>query len=68
MSSKIKDNVDFVQEVSIIAGKKTKLGIQIDNRSEAFSDIYRIYISHTNSFTTSKIFHHVLQHFNEIKR
>ena len=54
-SSKIKDNVDFVQEVSIIAGKKTKLGIQIDNRSETFSDIYRIYISHTNSFTTSKI-------------
>ena len=54
-SSKIKDNVDFVQEVSIIAGKKTKFGIQIDNRSENFSDIYRIYISHNNSFTTSKI-------------
>ena len=54
-SSKIKDNVDFVQEVCIIAGKKTKLGIQVDNRSETFSDIYRIYISHANSFTTSKI-------------
>ena len=54
-SSKIKDNVEFVQEICIIAGKKTRLGIQIDNRSDTFSDIYRIYISHTNKFTTSRI-------------
>ena len=51
-SSTIKDNVDFIQEICIIAGKTSRIGIQKDNRKKSYSDVYRIYIKHTDKITT----------------
>lgn len=43
-SSKIKENVDFVAAMATLAGYFCRQTIQVDNRSETFSDIHRITI------------------------
>lgn len=39
-----KDNIDTVQAVATLAGYRTCLGTQVDNRSETFSDYHRLFI------------------------
>ena len=43
-SSRHKKIVDFYQAVAVLAGYKTMVRVQVDNRSEKFSDIYRLFI------------------------
>ena len=43
-SSKIKENVDFVNAVAVQAGYKVLQSIEEDNRSENYSTIYRLYM------------------------
>lgn len=42
-SSTDKDNTDFVQAMAVLAGYTTHTSTQIDNRSDKFSDVYRLY-------------------------
>jgi len=44
-SSIIEDNVDFYQTVAIMCGYKTNKTLQVDDRSDTFSDVYRLFIS-----------------------
>ena len=54
-SSSVKENVDFIQSLSVIAGYKSNISIQIDNRKKTYKDIYRIWIgNHTSSFQKIK--------------
>lgn len=43
-SSTIKSNVDIVQAVASLCGKNATLSVQIDRRSETFSNVHRCYI------------------------
>lgn len=43
-SSTVEDNTDFFQEVCIRAGLRARKTKQIDDRSEAFSDVHRLFI------------------------
>lgn len=44
-SSVVKENTDFYQAVSILAGYKTNQTIQTDDRSITYNDVYRLFIS-----------------------
>lgn len=46
-SSVVKENADFLQVVAVLAGYKTNLIEQQDDRSETFSTVYRLFI-HTD--------------------
>lgn len=48
-SSIVKENVDFCQSVAVLGGFSSRQSVQVDNRSEKFSDVYRLYL--TESFT-----------------
>lgn len=43
-SSKIKENVDFVNAIAVQAGYKVLQSIEKDNRKDSYSDIYRLYM------------------------
>jgi superfamily II DNA or RNA helicase len=43
-SSTIKSNVDFYQAVAVMCNYHTNQTVQIDNRSNKFNDIYRLFI------------------------
>lgn len=43
-SSKIKANSDFIQAAAVMAGYKTYLTKQVDNRKVTFSDMHRLFI------------------------
>ena len=43
-SSKIKQNADFVSAVAVLAGYTVTTGIEVDERSDNFSDMYRVYM------------------------
>lgn len=44
-SSVVKDNVDFVQEISTLANMYSRIGKQVDKRKPVYSDVYRIWIN-----------------------
>ncbi len=43
-SCTVKENVDFMQSVCVLAGYKSNMTVQVDDRSENFSDVYRLFI------------------------
>ena len=43
-SSTIKSNVDFYQAVAVLCNYHSNQTVQIDNRSDTFSDVYRLFI------------------------
>lgn len=44
-SSTVEESVDFYQAVSSICGYSTNKTIQVDNRSDKFSDVHRLFIN-----------------------
>lgn len=44
-----KQSADFYQAVAVLCGYKTKLSVVVDDRSETFSDCYRLSIVKSNS-------------------
>jgi superfamily II DNA helicase RecQ len=44
-SSVIKNNVDFVQAISVLAGYRTNAIVEKDNRKATFSDVHRLFIN-----------------------
>lgn len=45
------DNAMFVTSVCVIAGYKSKIAIDVDNRSVRFNDLYRVSINTENGFS-----------------
>lgn len=45
-SSTVKDNADYFQEVCVRAGYRARMTKQVDNRSETFKDVHRLFIRH----------------------
>ena len=43
-SSVVKDNADFYQEACVLAGYRTNMTVQRDDRSCNFNDVYRLFI------------------------
>jgi superfamily II DNA/RNA helicase len=43
-SSTVEDNTDYFQEVCIRAGLRARKTLQVDHRSDAFSDVHRLFI------------------------
>lgn len=43
-SSTIKENRDFVVAIALQAGQRASVGVQVDNRSEKYNDVYRAYL------------------------
>lgn len=55
-SSTVEENVDFYQSVAILAGYATNKTVQVDNRSDNYSDVYRLFIrKDVSSFTTGSV-------------
>lgn len=46
-SSTVEENASFVQTVAVLAGYKTNLTVQEDDRSENYADVFRVFI-HTD--------------------
>jgi superfamily II DNA or RNA helicase len=44
-SSTIKANVDFYQAMAVLCNYHTNQTVQVDNRSDTFNDVYRLFIS-----------------------
>lgn len=52
----VQENVDFLQSVCVLAGYKSNRTIQIDPRSESYSDVHRLFISPlTSMFLTNRL-------------
>jgi ribonucleotide reductase beta subunit family protein with ferritin-like domain len=54
-SSTIKANVDIVQAVASLCGKNATVSVQVDNRQETFSDVYRCYIHNKQEKRMGKV-------------
>lgn len=55
-SSKVKDNIDIVQEIATLSNMYSRTGIQKDNRNSNSSDIHRICINPTSNEITTQTF------------
>lgn len=43
-SSVVKRNADFYQSICAIGGIRSRITVQVDDRSDAFSDVYRLFV------------------------
>ena len=66
-SSTVEANVDFYQAISILAGHRTNKTIQVDNRKDTYSDVYRLFITlNTNVIDSQSITKQTYQYSGKV--
>lgn len=54
-SSTVKSNVEKVQAIASLCGKQAVLSVQVDDKSDNFSDVFRLYIHDKNTKCGSSV-------------
>lgn len=62
-SSIIKKNADFYQAVAILAGYRTNIVIQKDNRKDTFKDVYRLFIIKNTCMISTQNIHKTITEY-----